>query len=807
MSRSVPEGALALPVAPTPEPDWLLVEEGFNLAREHEVESLFAVANGYAGTRGSLAEGSPLSAPATFLAGVFDAPPESRSVPELVVAPDWLLLRAVVDGREVRLENGEVLEHRRILDLRQGILWREWRQRDPTGRITWIRGLRLASLADRHVLLQLVAFVPENYGGRVLLESRIEGAVGNDGRTPILSPVLDPAATPSPPASVADTSPRAVELSLRTPGTGIALGFASSTRLTGVADEPLPGAVGVANDRLLQSWTMDVRMGNTYRLDRVVCVYTSRDVEVSQNGGRPADVAAAHLERLLAEGGVDGILTAHVTAWNARWRAADVEVEGDTVAQRALRFAAYHLISAANPGDERVSIGARALTGHTYKGHVFWDTDIFMLPFYVFTHPPSARALVMYRYHTLSAARDKARALGYRGALYAWESADTGVETTPRFGLMPDGKVVEFRTGLEEHHISADVAYAAWQYWQGTGDDAFFLAAGAEILLETARFWGSRGALENDGLYHIRHVIGPDEYHESVDDDAYTNLMAQWNLERGAEAARLLEARWPERWRELADRLEIAPDEPRQWLRLAEAMYTGFDPRTGLFEQFSGYFELEEIDLAAYEPRTAPMDVVLGRERIQRSKVIKQADVVMALFLLWDRFPDAVREANFRYYDVRTGHGSSLSPAIHALVAARLGDVALATRYLRQAADIDLANNMGNAAGGVHAAALGGIWQAAVFGFAGMRMRDDGLIMDPHLPPEWRALRFPLEWRGRRLRVTVNGEPLRAEVEVEGENSVPLALADRPAAAIAPGRRYATEREAGEWGRWQEVAT
>jgi trehalose/maltose hydrolase-like predicted phosphorylase/nucleotide-binding universal stress UspA family protein len=378
--------------------------------------------------------------------------------------------------------------------------------------------------------------------------------------------------------------------------------------------------------------------------------------------GRRADTCSARSKTSR------GITARHRDAWLARWKASDVRIEGDPFAQRALRLAIYHLSSAANPEDERVSIGARGLSGTAYQGHVFWDTDIFMLPFFTLTYPEAARALVMYRYHTLAGARAKAARLGYRGALYAWESTDSGEEVTPAFVVAPDGEVIRILTGEQEQHISADVAFGVWKYWEATGDERFLLQAGAEILIETARFWASRAAREEDGRYHIRGVIGPDEYHETVDDNAYTNGLAQWNLEIGREATSLVAERWPEQWRLLSRRLGLEPEEPREWLRVARDLYTGFHEQTGLFEQFHGYFGLEEIDLAAFASRIAPMDVLLGRERIQRSKIIKQADVVMLVYLLWERLPLDVRRANFEYYEPRCGHGSSLSPAIHALV-------------------------------------------------------------------------------------------------------------------------------------------
>jgi kojibiose phosphorylase len=354
-----------------------------------------------------------------------------------------------------------------------------------------------------------------------------------------------------------------------------------------------------------------------------------------------------------------------------------------------------------------------------------------------------------------------------------------------------------------EIHITADIAYAVWQYWQVTADDDFFVTAGAEIMLETARMWASRGSMEADGLYHIRHVIGPDEYHENVDDSAYTNLLAIWNLERGVEASQILEQRWPERWRELGARLQLSAEEIASWTRIAKATYAGFNPQTKLFEQFRGYFEKEEIDLKKYEPRNTAMDVILGHARIQKTNVVKQADVAMAMFLLWDHFPAEVREANFRYYEPRTGHGSSLSPSMHALLAARLGDMEIASRYLQQAAEIDLGNNMGNAAGGVHAAAIGGLWQAMVFGFAGLEACTDALSLNPRLLPQWKRVTFPLQWRGRKLRVSLEPSAVRVVIE-EGADPLKLQLSGGTEVEAYPNRQYFAEPARNGWGRWNE---
>jgi trehalose/maltose hydrolase-like predicted phosphorylase len=769
------------------DPNWVLVEPGFTLAREHEIESLFAIGNGYVGNRGSLAEGSPLSAPATFVAGVFESDPRPGTVPGLFVLPDWTSVRAWVEGQPLSMLEGEILSHRRVLDFRRGILWREWRHRDPNGRIHRLTTFRLASLADRHLLAQSIILVAENYSGRVQTEASIELPEG----------VL---ASPPPEeyrARRAANRPNVLPLALKSPGTGITVAFAMASQLISAADGAGRREMQISERRITERFEVDVEIGAEYRLDRLLSVYTSRDVK------QPDEAADTHIHEAFPHG-INSAVAAHVGAWETRWRSSDAELEGDDSLQRALRFSAYHLISAANPEDPRVSVGARALTGESYKGHVFWDTEIYMVPYYTFTHPPSARALLMYRHHTLPAARRKAQAAGYRGAMYPWESADTGDETTPKFVIDPAGQVIQVLNGEMEIHITADIAYSIWQYWQATEDDSFFLDAGAEVLLETARFWASRGRVEEDGLYHIRGVIGPDEYHDNVDDNAYTNLMAAWNLRTAGAAAGILQQGWPERWQRLSSELAIAPEEPASWRRLADITFTGFDPRTHLYEQFRGYYEREQVDLASYEPRNAAMDVILGHEKIQHTNVVKQADVVMAVCLLWDDFPAEVRAANFRYYEPRTGHGSSLSPSIHALVAARLGNLSLAEKYLRQAAEIDLGNNMGNAAGGVHAAAIGGLWQAIAFGFAGVRIHPHGLMLSPHLLPHWRRLSFPVQFRGRQLRLSITQRDLQLHFE-EGTEPVSVTVEGGAAISAAPHRQYVIECNDGAWLGWHEM--
>jgi len=732
---------------PTQDSSWVLTHEGYNVLTENAVESRFALGNGFLGMRASrpVSRGPTwvswlghirwASWPRCYVAGLFDRPNTVPPVPALVPVADWSHVTLVLDGNPQLLLDGEFLASVRQLDMRRGILLSDLSYRAHAG-ITICSGeLRLVSLADRAVALQLLRFSLDRDGIDVTLEANF--AMAGMGMEPLQ---LD----------------RDV-CAWRTEGSGKAVAMAGSVTLQ--ADgRPL---VPERSFSLRWIWRWRSVAGQELELDRLVTVARS-----DRWADDPALVAADAMARGRALGW-RGVLAAHETAWRQHWDASDVIIEGDDKVQEAVRFAVYHLTSAANPEDECVSVGARGLTGDAYFGHVFWDTEIYLLPFYVGVWPEAARALLMYRYHTLHGARAKAAHFGFRGALYAWESADTGEETTPERVIGADGTPVEILTGRMEHHISADVAYAVWQYWRFTRDDDFFLRAGAEMLLETARFWASRAVAEADGKRHIRHVIGPDEYHEDVDDNAFTNVMARWNIGRGLETMDLLRERWPNHAAALREKLALGDDELADWRDAIARIVTGLDAATGIYEQFAGYYKLQPLDLSLYADRKMPIDVVIGPERTQRSQVVKQADVVALIALLPDEFPGAAAKANFRYYEPRCAHGSSLSAGIHALVAARLGKTETALRFLRQAAIADLELDP-NSAGGIRIAGLGGLWQAIILGFAGLDLGSDMLGIDPRLPPHWRSLSFRVGWRGRSVAIRIAGKTAQATL-VDGE--------------------------------------
>src|SRR5271166_563154 len=746
----ITSGAMEDVLQPTNDPAWVLESEGYNPLHETGIESRFAISNGFLGVRGgrSTGPGAPAVVSArTYVAGLFDTPETDPTapgppVPGLVPAADWLHVRILLAGEPMVHQPGDVSSYRMTLDVRRGGLLSEGHYSTLSGLKGRLRAWRLVSFAERSLGLQLIQF-EINEG---MIEVTFEAAC-DDSKLGLIAEQIEP------------------DLGVwrtRHSGKRLAMATASSLQIDG---HTLPPA---ALDPLKSSWTWTARPGQTVCFERIAAIVRS-DAET-----REAGVEARQKLEVARHVGWRGVVAEHEAARASRWQSSDIQVEGDAASQHALRFAIHHLDSAANPADERVSIGARALTGDNYRGHVFWDTEIFLLPFYILTWPAAARALLMYRFHTLDAALAKAAGMGWRGALYAWESADTGAETTPDRVVGPDHKVIDVRCGKQQQHISADVAYAVWQYWQATGDEEFLRAAGAEIILQTGRFWSSRAQLETDGYHHIRGVIGPDEFHENIDDNAYTNVMARWNIRRALEVAALLRERWPACWARLSGRLGLDETELQQWQDVAATMATGLDPETGLFEQFAGYFALEDIKVADYAGRSLPMDVLLGREHARTTRLVKQADVVALLALLPEEFPPGAGAENFRYYETRCGHDSSLSPAMHGLVAARLGDAELALRYFRQTAAIDLADPQGASDGGVHIAALGGVWMLAVFGFAGVSLRNDGMAVEPHLPAAWRSLAFGVQWRRRRLRIRIDQD--RQLLEAMLESGEPMRL-------------------------------
>ena len=536
--------------------------------------------------------------------------------------------------------------------------------------------------------------------------------------------------------------------SLARPGTAV-LRAAGDPRLVR-SRAPLRKAAGTRARRLGDTQLLETQAGGA------TVVAAAREHASSGRVDRVAAYAEVHDEALGAlrkasEAGVERLYAEHRQAWGARWADADVRIVGDPELTRAVRFSLFGLMSAVADSGE-AAVGARGLSGPGYRGHVFWDSDVYVLPFLAATHPAAARAMIAYRLNRLETARAAARASGREGARFAWESTRSGLDVTPNAMRTGDGRVVPIRTGTHEEHVTADIAWALDHYLRWT-DDAGLADDAAVLFAETARYWASRIRLDRAGRAHIYGVIGPDEYHEPVDDSTFTNVMVRWNLRRAASACG-------------GGRCETTPAERLRWLRLADALVDGFDAETGIYEEFAGWYGLEDVS-HAFAGAPFGADRVLGFDVVRRSQIVKQADVVLLHHLVPDEVRDETLAANLDYYEPLTTHGSSLSPAVHASLFARLGRFDEAVRYLRTAAGFDLTDVNGTTADGLHVATMGGVWQALAFGFAGCRPTDAGLVVDPRIPPQWEALELRLRFRGVPLFLRLT--PTAIEAQAEGE--------------------------------------
>jgi trehalose/maltose hydrolase-like predicted phosphorylase len=714
---------------------WQVTQDQFDPGKQHHMETIFTIGNGYLCTRGAFEEGYPKDSRATFIHGVFDEAPIVYT--ELANAPDWLPLEVLLNGERFSLDTGLVESFHRELDLRSGVLQRTVHWRSPSGLRAQLHFERFASLADPHLLL-LRCRVRPAFEGSVTFRAALNGNMDNQGLAhwEWLGQ-----------GAMGET----IYLHNRTRSSQ--LEHAAAMRFIGVAGRQAGSYFWDVENRPTRVIEMAASPGQEMIVDKWVSVYTTRD------SSKPRQSAIEALQRI-----VDwpAAFEANANAWKGEWERSDVTIEGDPEAQLALRFNLFHLLIAAPRHDEQVNIGAKTLSGFGYRGHSFWDTEIFMLPLFTFTAPHIAKNLLNYRHHNLPGARQKARANGFEGAQFPWESADSGEEVTPSFvpHFKDRSRLVRIWTGDIEIHISADIAYAAHQFWKLTGDDAWMAEKGAELILDTAKFWGSRAEWNAAlGRYETSDVIGPDEYHEHVDNNAFTNRMAAWNLETALEIYQWLKAYAPQRAQELADSLDLTPERLAKWRDICAKMYIPGGPG-GIIEQFEGYFERQAVDLAALEPRSKSIQELFGIEETNQTQVLKQPDVLMMLYLLADDYPEEAVLANYDYYTPRTDHtyGSSLGPSMQAIMACRVGKPDEAYEHFIRAARADLRDVRGNAGDGIHAASAAGTWQAAVFGFGGLRVHAAGWEVKPQLPAHWRRLAFKFYYQGELQTIDIRPE-------------------------------------------------
>ena len=726
---------------------WEIHEETFDATPKplHSQETVFSVGNGYFATRGTFEETFPRQTAATLLFGVFDTIPIAKE--ELANAPDWTPIKLFVNNERFRLDQGTILGYRRTLNLRNGVLSREVRWESPQGIRLKIKTERFASLADQHVGIiryhLTIEETPEDKLVEVSLRAAINTAVGNYDVMHWES--LDEAHDGGILWITTETKKSRIQLAQTLSFSCDNLNFQQEFVDSDVAP----------------SIRLDGRLapGGTLLAEKLVVMYTSRD-----NVTDPTKAAITHHQQLIETVPAtntsanpphiyESLLAQNEEAWSDFWDVADIILEGDEKAQLGLRFNLFQLRINASLYDDRYSIGAKGLTGFGYRGHVFHDTEIFMLPFFTYVLPNIARNLLMYRYHLLSAARQKAASAGYEGAQYPWESTLNGEETTPPAIIHPEtGELIPVLNGFLEIHITASISHAVWTYWRVTGDDEFMRDYGAEILISTALFWASR-VEKNQKLdqYEITNVIGPDEWHEHVDNNSFTNYMARQNIIYALHAIKWLYSTAPTKARDLEERFHLTAERLEYWKEITNKLHLPQNKETGRIEQFDGFFKLLPFDQTEYKGRKDSYQGILGVEEVQHYQIIKQADVLMLLTVLLQEFDRHTKEINWNYYYPITDHdyGSSLTPALHVILASELGHVTEAYDLFMKGALVDIENLRGNTPEGIHAACAGAVWQATILGFAGLRVTEEGYTTNPIWPNNWTRLAFKFRHKGQ----------------------------------------------------------
>jgi trehalose/maltose hydrolase-like predicted phosphorylase len=721
---------------------WTISQDRFDPHRLQHQETIFTIGNGYLCTRGTFEEGYPGDRSATFVHGVFDA---ARNInTEIVNEPDWLPLGIYLNGERFALDRGTVESYRQTLNLHNALLTRTVVWQSPAGDRATLSFERLASLADPHLLLIHCQVVPE-FSGTIEFRAGINGHTDNLGV--VHSYWIDQGAREG-----------TLYLRNRTRESGIETVYAM--RVDTTAGHEFTRALWEVENKPSVMVRVEARPGKPVVFDKQVAIYTSRDLPSDQ-------LVGTALQHVQSTKSWEQALEENDAAWADEWERIDVLIEGDEDAQRAVRFNLYELLIAAPRHDDRVSIGAKALAGFGYRGHAFWDTEIFMLPLFTFTAPAIAKNLLEYRYHHLDAARAKAKRNGLEGAQFAWESADTGEEVTPTW--VPDPadrrRLVRIWTGDIEIHISADIAFAVYQYWRVTGDDEWLVDKGAELILDTAKFWASRAEWNAEReRYEYNDVIGPDEYHDHVNNNAYTNRMAQWNLQTALQLLDWLNTRAPAKAGALVSQLDLSPERLALWRDVIERVFIPIHA-SGLIEQFDDFCNRKLVYMAALEPRDISTQQLFGIEGSNERQAIKQPDVLMLLYLLRDHYADELIKVNFDFYAPRTDvtYGSSLGPGIQAIMACEVGKPDEAYYLFKLGAESDLKDLRHNAGDGVHAASAGATWQALVFGFAGLRLKEEGWTVAPRLPKHWKRLAFKFYLRGKLQEVDLVPELAQAE--------------------------------------------
>ncbi|MGB4779266.1 glycoside hydrolase family 65 protein [Microbacterium sp.] len=769
-----------------PVDEWRLIETRYSSDDVGVSETLFAVGNGYLGLRGNHPEGRHAHEHGTFINGFHETfairhAEQAYGFAEvgqtIINVPDAKVMRIYVGDDPLDLDMSDIREYERVLDMRRGVLTRHIRWVTPAGKDVRLDVDRLVSFEENHLaVMRLTVTVVDSDAPVTIVCQLINRQDGED--------VYGGA---GPAAKKAGFDPRKAEkihervlqpqeywqdgsrtaLSYRVTQSGMTMALVADHVID--TENEYHARTSIEPDIAKNVFRVQAKAGVPTTVTKLVAYHTSRGVparELVDRGRRTLDRAAAV--------GVQTLYDRQAEWIAAFWERSDVVIEGHPDLQQATRWCLFQLAQATARADGR-GVPAKGVSGSGYSGHYFWDTEIYVLPFLTYTTPQWARNALRMRYLMLPAARHRAEQLNEAGALFPWRTI-SGEEASAYYAA-----------GTAQYHINADVSFALGKYVRATGDDDFLYREGVDIAVETARLWATLGfwRFNEDGqpeVFHIHGVTGPDEYTTVVNDNLFTNVMARYNLRFAARVVREMADVAPEAYALMAQRLSLDPAEPDAWDAAASAMHIPYSEGLGIHPQDEVFLEREVWDLESTPPDQRPLLLHFHPLVIYRYQVLKQADVVLALYLQGNHFTDEEKLADFEYYDPLTTGDSTLSAVVQAILAAEVGYQDLALEYFWQSIFVDLGDLHHNASDGVHVASAGGVWTALVAGFGGMRDHYGELTFDPRLPKDWPSLSYTLHWRGTELKVRIT----RGELSLAASGGEPVEFSVR-------GRSYLVE--------------
>lgn len=736
--------------------EWRIGEDALNRENCFRSETIFALSNGFLGSRGTLEE-LPLTEDfgleGNFVNGFYESKPirygeKGYAFPDvsqtMLNVPNGKVVQLAIDGVPISLEIRQIEQHHRELLLDRGSTSRTTIYRLDDGRRIRIEAIRFASMTRKYLLCCRYMVTPLNFSGCISITRLINSDVRNS--TEKTNARIDY----GPYGKVLSETKRCLF-----PGGCLVEHEVSRTKfhlVTGLATKSETQAESEPESREFSAgytWRFITNCGQRVCLDSWVCYVSSTDTPDTDL----QEMALSCLHRA-EQDGWDALEQEQANYYAAFWERADIRIHGDPQLQQGIRFALFHLLQGAGR-DGKTNIGAKCLTGEGYEGHAFWDTEMYALPFFLYNDPDVARHFIEFRYRTLDCAKERARQMDCQGALFPWRTIN-GQEASPYFPA-----------GTAQYHINADVAYAVYQYWKMTGDDEMLYTMGAEILFETARFWLSFGVFssERDGAFCLNCVTGPDEFTALVNNNCYTNLMAQANLRAAVECAEFLQGKYPEEWRALCRRCNIQDGECTAFTRAADRMYIPYDETRGIFWQDDSFAQKKPLDIPSLPKEKRPIADHMHFLTLYRLQVLKQADTLLAMMVLSEQFDDETVRINYDFYEPKTIHESSLSQCVHSILASRIGYHDKAYEFFTASARLDLDDVQGNTGAGVHMANLAGAWMCITYGFGGMRPYKGTVQVAPWLPGSWTGYAFHISLRGSVVLVEVDAAGVRLSLQ------------------------------------------